>query len=235
MGISRVLITGGTGYVGYWMRQTQPNESIVLYLDHSRFEQEWEQADFGAIVHLAPISPGRVLKYAKRNETRVLFASSGAIYEGTNEYAYNKRAWELQCVHSGVDVVIARLFTFVGARLKNLYAITHFVEAAKMGKPLEVWGDGSTIRSYLYGEDLGRWMWKLLLEGEGIYDVGGSKAYSILEVAMVVSDVTGAKIQLLNDGHPSTHYLPDTARALALGCEETVGLREAVERVIREV
>lgn len=234
--INSVLVTGGTGFVGYWMEKTQPENvfSIANYLSHEAYQGTWEIGNWDAIVHLAPVTPARVLKYAKKHNTRVLFASSGAVYDKETYYAYQKRIWEKQCEHSGVDVVITRLFAFVGAHLKNLYAITRFIEAAKAGKPLDVWGDGSSVRSYLYGEDLGRWMWRILLEGEGVYDVGGSTPYTILQVARLVADVIPAKIHVLNNGHPETYYMPDTTRALELGCRETMGLKEAVKRVVHD-
>lgn len=233
---NRVLVTGGTGFVGYWMRQTQQNNVEMLALNSVEYTaEEWTDGDWTHIAHLAPVSPSIVLKYAKEHKARVLYCSSGAVYEGATEYAYNKRLWESECVRSGVDVVIARLFTFIGAHLKNKYAITRFIEAAKSGRPPEVWGDGKTIRSYLYGEDLGRWMWKILLDGDGIYDVGSSVPYALANVAAMVSDVCDAPrpICTLLD-HEHSIYLPDTTRARALGCAETVGLQEAIERVLNE-
>jgi len=232
-----VLITGGTGFCGFWMQKTWPKNYIKsLGIENQQHYEtfQWESLEWDAIVHLAPISPARVLKYAQRHNTRVLFASSGAVYNGTNAYAYNKRLWEQQCQDSGVDYIIARLFTFVGEHLKNHYAITNFIESAKNGKPLQVWGDGSTVRSYLYGDDLGKWMWSLLLNRKGVYDVGSIIPYTILEVARIVADIIPAKIQILNDGHPSTRYLPDTTRARTeLGLKETVGLKDAICQTIK--
>jgi len=232
--LKRVLVTGGTGFVGWWMRQSEPFGLDVFYMDRKQYDSEWEVGAWEYVVHLAPISPSRVRKYAQEYGARILFASSGAAYAGTNEYAYNKRLWEAGCNFSGVDCVIARLFTFVGAHLKNLYAITNFIEAAKAGRPLQVWGDGSSVRSYLYGEDLGRWMWKILLEGHGVYDVGSALPYTIMEVAYLVADITGAKVEVLHNQHRETVYLPDIIRARELGCRETVGLKEAIERTIHD-
>lgn len=227
--INRVLITGGTGFVGYWMQQTCPPNIDALYLNRvDYFKCVWAESKWDAIVHLAPLSPSYVLQKAPR----VLFASSGAVYEGRTPYALNKREWERQCRESDADVVIARLFTFVGERLKNLYAVTHFIADAKAGKPIQVWGDGRTIRSYLYGSDLGTWMWKILLEGEGIYNVGSDFPYTILRLAQIVAEIIPAKIEFVNPHGPETRYLPDTERACELGCKRTIGLKEAIERVI---
>ena len=225
----KVLLTGGTGFVGYWMRMTKPDNVLLSAIDKMRYETgQWKWQKYDYIVHLANVSPKEVLE----KQCRVLYCSSGAIYEGINKYADDKRLWEFDCLESGQDVVIARLFTFSGEKLKNLYALTKFIEAAKKGKAMEVWGDGSTIRSYLYGEDLGRWMWKILFEGEGIYDVGSDIPYTILNVARMVQEFTGAKIYLVDDIAP-TVYLPDTDKVYELGCRETVGLREAIERMLK--
>lgn len=228
--INKVLVTGGTGFVGHWMHKTQPDIDVTYLSRADYYRSMWDAEKWEAIVHLAPVSPSYVLQKARR----LLFASSGAIYESRTDYANKKRRWEFSCIRHGIkELVIARLFTFVGEHLQNLYAITNFIEDAKAGGPIHIQGDGSAIRSYLYGEDLGRWMWKILLEGNGVYDVGSAIHCTILEAARTVADVIPSKIQILNiPGIPETKYVPDTTRARALGCIETVGLREAIERML---
>jgi nucleoside-diphosphate-sugar epimerase len=223
----RVLVTGGTGYCGFWLRQTQPDSIEGTYLNSiNYFNGEWRRTKWDAIIHAAPVSPTYVLNSTKK----VLYISSGAVYEGQTDYAKKKRLWENQCG----DAIIARLFSFVGSHL-NRHVVHDFIECAKQGKPLEVWGDGSTVRSYLYGYDLGTWLWKILLEGNGVYDVGSAIPYTILETARIVADIIPARIEVLNNGEPSTRYLPWSIRAQKeLGCKETVGLKEAVRRIVNE-
>ena len=224
----RVLLTGGTGFVGWSMRYTQPKGISAEYLTRQAyFDAEWRRTRWDAIVHLAPVSPSYVLQSCEK----ILYCSSGAVYEGQTEYAKMKRHYENMCG----DAIITRLFTFVGQYLKNNYAITNFIEDALKGGPIVVKGDGSAIRSYLYGEDLGRWMWKILLEGHGVYDVGSAIHCSILEAARTVADVIPRQIKVMNEpGIPETKYLPDVTRARELGCVETVGLKEAIERTIKK-
>jgi nucleoside-diphosphate-sugar epimerase len=222
----RVLVTGGTGYCGFWLRQTQPDSIEGTYLNHDAYSYgTWRKTRWDAIIHAANVSPAYILQ----NSNKVLYISSGAVYEGQTDYAKHKRAWENQCG----DAIIARLFSFVGPHL-NRHVVHGFIKAAKQGKPLEVWGDGSTVRSYLYGLDLGRWLWRILLEGNGVYDVGSAIPYTILETARIVADIVPAKIVVLGDGSPSSYYVPNITRALELGCKETVGLKEAVERMVCE-
>jgi nucleoside-diphosphate-sugar epimerase len=237
--MKKILCTGGTGFVGYWMLRTQPDDFEVVYQNSDNyFYGNWESAFFTPwdyIIHLAPIGVSSVLKYAQRNNTKVLFASSGVIYEGVGGYADNKRHWEHECLASGVDVVIARLFTFVGGHLKNKFAITNFVDDAIHGRPIQIQGNGKAIRSYLYGYDLGEWMWKLIMEGRGTYDVGSSVPYTLYEVAEMVASIVPSEIEVLNKPDvPNTIYLPNTKRVKEMGCKEITGLQVALERTIED-
>jgi nucleoside-diphosphate-sugar epimerase len=233
----RVLVTGGTGFVGWWMQQTQPKDIAAVYMNREQYEKEtlWKYDYF---VHLAPTSPARILKHAEMYHNRVMFASSGAVYEKQDNYAYNKRLWEAQCKHSEAYVVIARLFCFVGAHMPEAFddgktpSILQFIREGIKGGPIHYY-DVGYIRSYMYGEDLGHWMWKILLDGEGVYDVGSSLPVSMRQVAHAVANV--CKCETVEDLVPEQKplmYLPDTMRARELGCVETVGLHDAIERTV---
>ena len=233
--MKRVLITGGTGFVAWWMFHVALNEPpCATYLDGEEYHRKnyWERGDWTHIIHLAPIAPTRVLDYAKKYGCRVLFASSGAVYDGITNYAMQKRAWEKECLDSGADVVIARLFSFIGEKLHR-HAIYEFIQDAKRGGPIVIKGDGTSLRTYLYGEDLGHWLWKILLDGNGIYDVGGRTQYSVYEMAEKVARIRPCEIKVeYRPDHPRTCYVPDIRRARSLGCEQTIGVMEALKRTI---
>jgi nucleoside-diphosphate-sugar epimerase len=197
-------------------------------------EYDWESRPWDYIVHLAPISPARVLKYAESHNARVLFVSSGAVYDRMDEYSSNKRLWEEQCKHSSADVVIARPFCFVGERLPLAnFSIGQFIQDGIKGGPVRYYDIGC-IRSYMYGADLGRWLWKILFDGSGVYDVGSSIALDMREVAHMVASVCGcdAVADLAPENDKPMIYMPNTDRAHALGCVETIGLRSAIERTV---
>ena len=187
--MDNVLVTGGTGFVGYWMRFTQPSKIYNIdYLNSREYEVlQWEYGEWDSIIHLANISPARVIEYCKRNHARLLYCSSGIVYhpENNTEYRRNKLNWEKYCLDSGVDVVIARLFTFYGHGLDDGKAIVQFEKASKAGEPIRITGDGKTIRSYMSGAEMGRWLWAILLRGVSgeTYDVGDDQPVTILELA----------------------------------------------------
>lgn len=234
----KVLVTGGSGFFGYWLKKTMPKYVEWGQVSHLGYDtMMWHWVGWNYIIHLAPISPSLILKYAERRNTRVLFTSSGAIYNRQTEYATNKRIWETECLNSVANVVITRPFTFIGEKLRSWpnNAITNFIDSARKGLPIQVWGTGNSVRSYLYGEDLGRWLWTILFDGKGIYDIGSEIPYSLLEVAQIVSSIIPAKIEL--GSHPEILediYLPDTTKAKELGCKETVGLEEAIHRYLND-
>jgi nucleoside-diphosphate-sugar epimerase len=134
---------------------------------------------------------------------------------------------------SGVNCVITRLFSFIGPHLKR-HSAYELIQMAKTGT-IQIFGNGNAIRSYLYGEDLGKWMWKILLNGSGIYDVGSEIPFTILELARKIAEVIPAKIEVQNQPYvPNTRYMPDVTWAKKLGCYETVSLTDAIKRTVVE-
>jgi nucleoside-diphosphate-sugar epimerase len=211
-----VLITGGTGFVGRAMRTQQPKYFDATYLSRNDYESsEWTYHKYNYIVHLANIAPTFVLENAYG--ARVLYCSSGIVYyenEQQRDYRKNKIEWEQECLTSGLDVVIARLFTFTGDLSEKWKAYPSFIDAAKAGKPIHIKGNGKTRRSYMDTETLGLWMWAILFKGKTgeAYDVGADESITMFELAQKVNAefCPGNKIIIENqdNGDPMPVYLP---------------------------
>jgi len=188
-----VLVTGGTGFVGHWLEETAPQNLKVIFLNHFIYDNLPINLSlyYKYIIHLAPVSPDWVIDLAKRCNARILFASSGAVYANPlNDYGRMKLESENMLLSSSLDVRIARMFTFCGARLKwDNFAVGQFIKDAAKGGPIRILGDGRTVRSYMYGSDLGEWLWKILLDGKAgtIYDVGSEQRVTIKELALEVA------------------------------------------------
>jgi nucleoside-diphosphate-sugar epimerase len=214
-----ILITGGTGFVGSWMQRKQPYGARARY---------WNGIEYNSppyilpdnithIVHLAPVAPTQMIGLAKNHGARLLYCSSGAVYHGETEYARNKRRWEQQCLDSGLDVVIARLFTFFGDGLDDGKAIRHMFQSARAGVPLVAYKN--VTRSYMHGRELGRVMWEILFNGESghCYDVGSSRPVTMTRLAHRISRFTGALVKVADAQVPSPVYLPNEERLWKYG------------------
>jgi nucleoside-diphosphate-sugar epimerase len=195
---------------------------------------------------------------------RFLFVSSGAVYgqqpphlthvsesfEGgpdpldrSSAYAEGKRAAELLCTLSAsprFETTVARCFAFVGPymQLDSHFAIGNFISDALHGGPIQVKGDGSPFRSYLYASDLVVWLWTMLFKGRSgrAYNVGSEDALNIAALAHEVAAARPRKVGVtvakpLLPGTAIRRYVPSTARAREeLGLHAEVPLREAIRR-----
>jgi UDP-glucuronate 4-epimerase len=86
------------------------------------------------------------------------FAESDPIFNPISPYAASKLACEAlghvyHHVH-GMDVVMLRFFTVYGPRQRPDLAIHKFADLITSGKPVPMFGDGSTRRDYTYVDDI---------------------------------------------------------------------------------
>jgi dTDP-glucose 4,6-dehydratase len=208
----------------------------------------------------------RVLGFAARQGVRkLLLTSSGAVYgtqppdcERLSEeyigaprpddvsagYAHGKRAAEFLCsvaaAQTQLQAKMARCFAFVGPLLPldANYAVGNFIRDALYRDRIEVTGDGTPRRSYLYAADLAVWLWTILFRGESgrPYNVGSEADLSISDLARLVAEVLrpGLPVHIAEPSLSETlpaRYVPATTRAAReLGLQSHVVLDDAVVR-----
>lgn len=86
------------------------------------------------------------------------FSEEDRIHQPISPYAATKAAGELLC-HTyshlyDIRTVCLRFFTVYGARQRPDLAIHKFSKLISAGKPIQVFGDGSTRRDYTYIDDI---------------------------------------------------------------------------------
>ena len=140
----------------------------------------------------------------------------------------------------GLDYRTARLSNVYGERqsiTSNQGLITTMLYKVVQGHMLQVWGDGSVVRDYIYVKDAVRCIQKILLyEGpERIFNVSSNKGYSVNEVIEEIRKVTGKKIKITYGKERKfdvrDNILSNVLAQKELGWEPTVSLNEGMTRV----
>ena len=89
--------------------------------------------------------------------SKVPFSESAPIFSAISPYAASKLACEAlgHVYHHlyGMDIAMLRFFTVYGPRQRPDLAIHKFARLIAAGKPIPVFGDGSTARDYTYVTD----------------------------------------------------------------------------------
>jgi nucleoside-diphosphate-sugar epimerase len=159
-------------------------------------------------------------------------------------WAEGKRVAEQLCLahaaQHGYSLKIARCFAFVGPHLDENYAIGNFIRDALHGRPVQVTGDGTPHRSYLYAADLAIWLWTMLFAGTPgrAYNVGSPVSLSIADVARAAVTAAGESLPVKiaespQSGRPVSRYVPSVERAeVELGLRVWIPLDEAIRKTL---
>jgi dTDP-glucose 4,6-dehydratase len=225
-------------------------DTNIDYIIHAATEASAHLNIHSPLIMFNTIANGtkRVLDLAvNKRVNSFLFISSGAVYgnqpfnishlseeylgapdllRATSVYGEAKRMAEVLCTvyHAQyqLNVKIARCFAFVGPflPLHSHFAIGNFINDLLHKKHIEIKGDGTSSRSYLYVADLMIWLWTILFEGKGntAYNVGSDQPISIQELANKVinigDDDTGLSVIKLKESLLiSNRYIPSIQKA----------------------
>jgi GDP-D-mannose 3',5'-epimerase len=125
-----------------------------------------------------------------------------------NEYGWEKLYSERVAMaygrNKGMMVRIARFQncygpegTWIGGREKAPAAISRKVADVKDGGTIEVWGDGTAIRSYTYIDDMVEGIYLLMHSDlDGPVNIGCPQYVSVSELVATVAEVAGKKINI---------------------------------------
>lgn len=157
-----------------------------------------------------------VLKIAKEENFKVVYASSSSVYGNTtmipikedfnrkpiNPYGQTKLEDEFlaeKFSKDNVDVIGLRYFNVYGKGQTGTYAgvITKFLNKLKERKSPEIFGDGSQIRDFIYVEDVADANLAAMKSDtkSGFFNIGTGKTISIKELANIMIELFDEKLQ----------------------------------------
>jgi len=236
---ARVFITGAGSWFGTW---------ITSYLDYANINYEkwlkpydrFPTGAFDYVIHLAQYQTRHVLRFAGLAQCKTfLFTSSGSVNKPDPDAKSNKIEDEARVREYGLDYRIARCYSFIGPGCPTRYAAGLFIQQALNGNPLQVYHDGTSIRTYLYIADLVAWLLTIMVKGQSaIYDVAGYEPITILDLARRINKATGNKgLTLMDFKNEDIRpvYVPDSTnlkRARELGLNAWTGIDEAIKRTV---
>src|SRR5918911_4744046 len=133
---------------------------------------------------------------------KVPFSEKDPIHQPISPYAVTKAAGELLC-HTyshlyGVRCVCLRFFTVYGARQRPDLAIHKFAKLISEGKPIPVFGDGTTRRDYTYVDDIIAGVRAAIDYDQSKYEVinlGESRTVELPELISLLEKELGARAQ----------------------------------------
>jgi len=244
-----------------------PDEEYRFVI-HAATEASARQSAEAPLEMLSTIIEGtkRTLEFAASHGTKAfLLTSSGAVYgkqpsdlthvpetflggpdplDPSSVYAEGKRLAEQLCTQYnrrfGIGAKIARCWAFCGPYLPldTHFAIGNFIGDVLAGRTIEINGDGTPRRSYLYAADLAVWLWTILFRAPEVLpiNVGSAHDVSILELAELVARTLGPQTQIrvalkAASGAQPARYVPCVDRAReALHLEVWTSLEETIRR-----
>ena len=174
---------------------------------------------------------------------KVPFAEDDPVSRPISPYAATKAACELLC-HTyshlfGLRSVCLRFFTVYGARQRPDLAIHKFARLISEGKPIPVFGDGTTRRDYTYVDDIIAGVRAAMDYEASTYEVinlGGSRTVSLSELIALLERELNQKA-VIDRQPPQPGDVPQTfadvskARRL-LGYDPQTPIEEGVRRFV---
>jgi GDP-L-fucose synthase len=219
--------------------------------------------DLAVLVENTALTRGVLEGCARAGVERVFLASSAVIYapsapspiiesadvvrpgrDRVSGYAWSKLTDEVTArwYADRVETVRGRFANTYGPggsfdprRSTVVHSLVSRAAALSDGEALQVWGDGSAVRSFVYVEDAVAGVLAVLAAGEpdAVYNIDASEPVAIGELAGIVRDEVAPGHDLAFDASKPTgvaRRVLDTAALRALGFAPSVPLAEGVRR-----
>jgi len=156
----------------------------------------------------------------RRGVGKFVFGSSSSVYGATSRipfseddpcdkqvspYAATKRAGEIICssysMVYGIDITCLRFFTVYGPMQRPEMAIHKFTRLISEGKPIPMFGDGSSKRDYTYVDDIAEGVVGAVdgIDGFRIYNLGNSSTVELSRLVQIIGEALGIEPEIIHE------------------------------------
>jgi len=201
-----------------------------------------------------------VLELAKRENCKVVYASSSSVYNGnkppfkedmpvlikdfyTEARYLMERVAKLYNDFYGVKSIGFRFFSVYGPReeAKKNFAnlVSQFMWDMKKGKSPLIYGDGTQTRDFTYVDDINSGF-KLGMNSDidcDIFNLGTGKCYDLNKLVEILNKILNTNIKSVYEKNPLINYvqetLADTSKAKnKLQFEAKISLEEGIRKIV---
>jgi GDP-D-mannose 3',5'-epimerase len=225
---------GGMGFIHSAETEIMHNSALInIHMTHNAAEMGIPRYFFSSSVCVyRDMQPGE----PEMTEAQAIPAHPDNEYGW--EKLYSERVALAYARRYGIKVRIARFQncygpegTWRGGREKAPAAICRKVAEVEGGGTIEVWGDGSAIRSYTYVADMVDGIFRLMHSDlEGAVNIGCPQYVTVDELVHTVAEVSGKKIKIQHISGPvgvqSRNF--SNARIESLGWKAKYFLRDGI-------
>lgn len=227
--------------------------TMVPGCGYEEYKQEFEKVMFPTV---------RLMQYCSRNEIQfIYFSSGGTVYgerktlkpfkeddpkEPISYYGLSKQMIENSILFehrtSGLQYLIIRPSNPYGHG-QNLHGRQGLIAVALgkilSGEPITIWGDGGSVRDYIYIEDLAHIVAELLYENisNKTINIGSSKGYSVKEVIDIITEVVEEDLKVeytLSRKNDVSNMILDTTLMKSMIDIDLTPLKDGIKKFYEE-
>ncbi|HVF47594.1 MAG TPA: GDP-mannose 4,6-dehydratase [Pyrinomonadaceae bacterium] len=175
---------------------------------------------------------------------KVPFAENDRIHQPISPYAATKAAGELLC-HTyshlyGIRCICLRFFTVYGARQRPDLAIHKFSKLITAGKPIQVFGDGTSRRDYTYIDDIIQGVRAAIDYDRSLYEIfnlGESETTELNRLIELIEKAVGKTAvidrQPMQPGDVPATYADISKSRELLGYDPTTTIEKGIPRFVK--
>ncbi|MCK5084975.1 MAG: NAD-dependent epimerase/dehydratase family protein [Candidatus Pacebacteria bacterium] len=201
-----------------------------------------------------------ILELAKREECKIIYASSSSVYNGnippfheemtvhvkdfyTEARYLMERMAKIYYDFYGVRSIGFRFFSVYGPReeAKKDFAnlISQFMWDLKAGRSPLIYGDGTQTRDFTFVDDINEGF-RLGMKNEidcDVFNLGTGDCYSLNELVDILNEILETDIKPVYKENPIQNYveatLADTSKAKEhIDFEATISLRDGIKKIV---
>ena len=174
---------------------------------------------------------------------KVPFSEDDPIRNPISPYASTKAAGELIC-HTyshlfDIRTVCLRFFTVYGARQRPDLAIHKFTRLISEGRPIQMFGDGSTRRDYTYIDDIIQGV-RAAIDFDGsmheVFNLGESETTELRRLIELIEDSLGKKAEIdrqpMQPGDVPITYADISKARRMLGYDPRTKIEEGIPKFV---